>query len=202
MLRQLRRPTPGVRPPEAAGVCIADAAVHVGASLTSNHHLADYCLRCIAGKCRHSDVAENIMKVASRSMLAALALGAATFAFAQGAPSVAPTDAPRGATHDCSGMTGTALATCQQLNRSMNRSAASGAGTPNECSGMTGAPLASCRRLNAAETAAPASAAGTSEDCSGQVGDALRACRTLNGQPTEYDSSAGSAAVAGGSARQ
>ena len=142
------------------------------------------------------------MKVASRSMRAALGWGAATWGFAQGAPAVAPTDAPRGATHDCSGMTGTALATCQQLNRSMNRSAASGAGTPNECSGMTGAPLASCRRLNAAETAAPAGAAGTSEDCSGQGGDALRACRTLNGQPTEYDSSAGSAAVAGGSARQ
>ena len=104
-------------------------------------------------------------------------------------------DAPRGATHDCSGMTGTALATCQQLNRNVNEPAPSGAGTPNDCSGMTGAPLASCRRLNAAETVAPTSSAGASEDCSGQVGDALKACRALNGQPTEYDVSTGGAAT-------
>jgi hypothetical protein len=94
-------------------------------------------------------------------------------------------------------MTGTALATCQQLNRNINEPAPSGAGTPNDCSGLTGAPLASCRRLNAAETLAPSSSAGASDDCSGQFGDALKACRTLNGQPTEYDVPTGDAATTG-----
>ena len=137
---------------------------------------------------------ENIMKVwAPRLALAALALCGATLGIAQ----LAPSAAPRGATHDCSGMTGTALATCQQLNRNVNEPAPSGAGTPNDCSGLTGAALASCRRLNAAETAAPRSSAGASEDCSGQVGDALKACRALNGQSTEYDVSAGGAATTG-----
>ena len=136
------------------------------------------------------------MKIcALRFTLVALALCAATSGFAQDAQNAA-----RGATHDCSGMTGTALATRQQLNRSPNERAPSGAGTPNDCSGLTGAPLASCRRLNAAETTAPGSSIGPSEDCSGQVGDALKACRTLNGQSTEYDSTAG-AAGAGGTAR-
>jgi hypothetical protein len=138
------------------------------------------------------------MKIASRSTLAALTLCAATFGFAQ----VAPSDAPRGATHDCSGMTGTALATCLQLNRNLTRPASSGAGTPNECSGMTGAPLASCRHLNAAETLAPAASADATDDCGGQIGDALKACRTLNGQPTEYDSSTGGPAAPGGGAQQ
>jgi hypothetical protein len=174
-------------------------AAYVGGSLTSNHHLADYRARCATAECRHLVMApETRMKIsASRYMLAALTLCAATLGSAQ----VAPSDAVRGATHDCTGMTGTALATCQQLNRNLNGPASSGAGTPNECSGMTGAPLASCRRLNAAETTAPASASGASNDCSGQVGDALKACRTLNGQSTEYDSAAG-AAAAGGSAQQ
>jgi len=129
------------------------------------------------------------MKVwAPRLAIAAVALGGATLGFAQTAPA---------ATHDCSGMTGTALATCQQLNRNINEPAPSGAGTPNDCSGLTGAPLASCRRLNAAETLAPSSSAGASDDCSGQVGDALKACRTLNGQPTEYDVPTGDAATTG-----
>ena len=130
------------------------------------------------------------MKVwAPRLAIAAVALGGATLGFAQTAPA---------ATHDCSGMTGTALATCQQLNRNINEPAPSGAGTPNDCSGLTGAPLASCRRLNAAETLAPSSSAGASEDCSGQVGDALKACRTLNGQ---YAVPTGGAAT-GGSPQQ
>src|SRR6476659_6038406 len=117
------------------------------------------------------------MKVwAPRLAIAAVALGGATLGFAQTAPA---------ATHDCSGMTGTALATCQQLNRNINEPAPSGAGTPNDCSGMTGAALASCRRLNAAETVAPNSSAGASEDCSGQVGDTLEACGAVNGQSTE-----------------
>jgi hypothetical protein len=133
---------------------------------------------------------ENVMKIASRCTLAALALCAATLGFAQGAPS----DVARGATHDCTGMTGTALATCQQLNRNGNGPARSGAGTPNECSGMTGAPLASCRRLNAAEALAPTTSAGGSDDCSGQAGDALKACRTLNGQSTDNAISTGAAA--------
>jgi hypothetical protein len=177
-----------------------NATADVGGSLTSNHHLADYRARCATAKCSHMMMPpEKTMKVsASRCTLAALTLGAAVFSFAQ----VAPSDAARGATHDCSGMTGTALATCQQLNRNLNAPAPSGAGTPNECSGMTGAPLASCRRLNAAETVAPSSSAGASEDCSGQVGDALRACRTLNGQATEYDLPIGGAAAAGGTAQQ
>ena len=129
------------------------------------------------------------MKVwAPRLAIAAVALGGATLGFAQTAPA---------ATHDCSGMTGTALATCQQLNRNINEPAPSGAGTPNDCSGLTGAPLASCRRLNAAETLAPSSAAGPNNDCSGQFGDALKACRTLNGQPTEYDVPTGDAATTG-----
>ena len=129
------------------------------------------------------------MKVwAPRLAIAAVALGGAMLGFAQTAP---------GATHDCSGMTGTALATCQQLNRNVNEPAPSGAGTPNDCSGLTGAPLASCRRVNAAETLAPSSAAGPNNDCSGQFGDALKACRTLNGQPTEYDVPTGDAATTG-----
>jgi hypothetical protein len=99
-------------------------------------------------------------------------------------------------------MTGTALATCQQLNRNAREPAPSGAGTPNDCSGLTGAPLASCRRLNAAETLAPTSSAGSSDDCGGQVGDALKACRTLNGQSTPYDFPSGTAATTGGSAKQ
>jgi hypothetical protein len=136
---------------------------------------------------------EYIMNVwTPRLAIAALALCGATLGFAQAGP---------GATHDCSGMTGTALATCQQLTRSVNEPAPSGAGATNDCSGLTGAPLASCRRLNAAETVAPSSSAGPSEDCSGQFGDALKACRALNGQPTEYDS-AGSAATAGSSTQQ
>jgi len=175
-----------------------DAAGDVGGSLTSNHHLADYPARCAAAKFIYTDAApEKPMKIcASRFTLAALALCAATSGFAQDAQNAA-----RGATHDCSGMTGTALATCQQLNRSPNERAPSGAGTPNDCSGLTGAPLASCRRLNAADTTAPASSIGPSEDCSGQVGDALKACRTLNGQSTEYDASTAGAAGAGGTAR-
>ena len=134
---------------------------------------------------------------APRLLITALALGGATLGFAQ----VAPTDASRGATHDCSGMTGTALATCQRLNRNLNAPAPSGAGTPNDCSGLTGAPLATCRRLNAAETLAPNSSAGGSEDCSGQFGDALKACRALNGQPTEYDATGG-ATTPNGSTQQ
>lgn len=118
----------------------------------------------------------------SRSLLAALALGSATLCYAQTVPDVGPTGAPRGATHDCTGMTGTALTTCQELNRNVNEPAPTGAGTANDCSGMTGAPLLSCRRLNAAEAQAQRSSAGASEDCSGQVGDALKACRALNGQ--------------------
>lgn len=173
------------------------ATADVGASLTSNHHFADYRMRCAPAEYSHTVIApEKIMKIASRCMFAALTLCAATLGSAQ----VVPSDAPRGATHDCSGMTGTALATCLQQNYTVNQPGRSGAGTPNECSGMTGAPLASCRRLNAAETAAPASGAGASQDCSGQVGDALKACRTLNGQPTDHDSSA--AGAAGGSAQQ
>jgi len=133
---------------------------------------------------------ENVMKVWDRRIaIAALAFGSATLCFAQTAPA---------ATHDCSGMTGTALATCQQLNRSVKEPAPTGTGTPNDCSGLTGAPLASCRRLNAAETLAPSSSAGASEDCSGQVGDALKACRTLNGQ---YAVPTGGAAT-GGSPQQ
>jgi len=140
---------------------------------------------------------EKSMKIcAPKFTLAALALYAATSGFAQDAQNAA-----RGATHDCSGMTGTALATCQQLNRTPNERAPSGAGTPNDCSGLTGAPLASCRRLNAADTTAPASSIGPSEDCSGQVGDALKACRTLNGQSTDYDASAAGAAGTGSTAR-
>ena len=141
---------------------------------------------------------ENTMKVGTpRLAVATLALCGATLSFAQ----LAPSAAPRGATHDCSGTTGTALETCLQLNRNVNEPAPSGAGTPNDCSGLTGAPLASCRRLNAADTTAPASSIGPSEDCSGQVGDALKACRTLNGQSTEYDASTAGAAGAGGTAR-
>jgi hypothetical protein len=132
---------------------------------------------------RTSMLPENIMKVwTPRLAVATVALCGATVGFAQ----LAPSAAPRGAAHDCSGTTGTALETCLQLNRNVNEPAPSGAGTPNDCSGMTGAPLASCRRLNAAETVAPNSSAGASEDCSGQVGDALKACRALNGQSTEY----------------
>jgi hypothetical protein len=181
-----------------AGLCrhhvTRDGRIDVGASLTSNHHLADYCSERATAKCRHDmDFPENIMKVwAPRLAIAALVFGGATLGFAQTAP---------GPTHDCSGMTGTALVTCQQLNRNVNEPAPSGAGTPNDCSGMTGAPLASCRRLNAAETLAPSSSAGASEDCSGQVGDALRACRALNGQSTEYDVPTGGA-VTSGSTRQ
>jgi hypothetical protein len=145
---------------------------------------------------------ENIMKVwAPRLVMAAVAavtLGGATLGFAQ----VAPSDAPPRATHDCSGMTGTALATCLQLNRNVNAPASSGAGIPNDCSGLTGAPLATCRRLNAAESVAPSTSAGASEDCSGQVGDALKACRALNGQPMEYDPSTSGAATTGGSTQQ
>jgi hypothetical protein len=137
---------------------------------------------------------ENVMKFwAPRLVIAAFAFSGATLGFGQTAS---------GATHDCSGMTGTALVTCQQLNRNVNEPAPSGAGTPNDCSGMTGAPLASCRRLNAAETVAPSSSAGASEDCSGQVGDALKACRALNGQSTEYDASTGGAAPTGASTPQ
>ena len=139
------------------------------------------------------------MKVwAPRLAIAALALCGATPGFAQLVPSAAPRDAA----YDCSGMAGTALTTCQQLNRNVNEPAPSGAGTPNDCSGLTGAPLASCRRLNAAEAVAPRSSAGASEDCSGQIGDALRACRALNGQSTEYDVSPGDAATTGSSAPQ
>lgn len=120
-----------------------------------------------------------------RFALAALALSG-TLCYAQTAPpGQAPADARRSATHDCSGMTGTALSTCQELNRGVNTAAPTGAGAPNDCSGMTGAPLDTCRRLNSAETAAPRSSAGTSADCSGQVGDALAACRALNGLPNE-----------------
>jgi hypothetical protein len=136
---------------------------------------------------------EHIMKVwVPRLAIAALALGGATLGFAQ---------TPAGASNDCSGMTGTPLATCQQMNRNVNEPAPTGVGAPNDCSGLTGAPLASCRRLNAAETLAPSSSAGASEDCSGQVGDALKACRTLNGQSTEYDVPASGAATASGSTR-
>lgn len=118
----------------------------------------------------------------SRTLFAALALSGATLCYAQTAPGVGPTDTLRGATHDCTGMTGTALTTCQELNRNVNEPAPTGAGTANDCSGMTGAPLFSCRRLNAAEARAQRSSAGAREDCSGQVGDALKACRALNGQ--------------------
>jgi hypothetical protein len=127
------------------------------------------------------------------AIAAALAFGGATLGFAQTAS---------GATYDCSGMTGTALATCQQLNRNVNEPAPSGAGTPNDCSGLTGAALATCRRLNAAEKVAPSSSAGAGEDCSGQVGDALKACRVLNGQSTEYDVSTGAAATTGDTSQQ
>jgi hypothetical protein len=167
----------------------------VGASLTSNHPLADFPSARPTAKCQQDlEVTENIMKSwAPKIVAAALALGGATLGFAQ----VGPSDAPRGATHDCAGMTGTALATCLQLNRNVNQAAPSGAGTPNDCSGMTGAPLATCRRLNAAETYAPSTAAGVSDDCSGQIGDALKACRALNGQSTENDTSTAGPATTG-----
>ncbi|HXU54414.1 MAG TPA: hypothetical protein VN744_03205 [Casimicrobiaceae bacterium] len=88
------------------------------------------------------------MKIcASRFTLAALALCAATSGFAQDAQNAA-----RGATHDCSGMTGTALATCQQLNRTPNERAPTGAGTPNDCSGQVGDALKACRTLNGQST--------------------------------------------------
>jgi hypothetical protein len=132
--------------------------------------------------------------MAAVAAFAAFALGGVTPGFAQVAPAVAPP----GATHDCSGMTGTALATCLQLNRNVNAPASSGAGTPNDCSGLTGAPLATCRHLNKAETVAPSSSAGASDDCSGQVGDALKACRALNGQPTDAAAPNGAGATGGG----
>jgi hypothetical protein len=120
-----------------------------------------------------------------RLLLAAVALGGATLCGAQTPAAMAPSDGARGATHDCSGMTGAALATCRELNRNAAGPAPTGAGTANDCSGMTGAPLVSCRRLNSAETEAPRTSVGTSEDCSDQIGDALKACRALNGQSTE-----------------
>ena len=61
-----------------------------------------------------------------RLAIAALAFSGATLGFAQ----VAPSDAPRGVTHDCSGMTGTALATCLQLNRNVNDAGAERRGHP------------------------------------------------------------------------
>lgn len=135
-----------------------------------------------------------------RFAFAALALAGATLCSAQTVPAnPAPAAAPRSTTHDCTGMTGTALSTCLELNRSVGAPAATGAGTPNDCSGLTGAPLDTCRRLNAAETVAPRSSAGASEDCSGQVGDALTACRALNGLPSEP---APSAAPPGGQSPQ
>jgi len=137
----------------------------------------------------------------SRSLFAALALSSATLCWAQTAPGVGPTDTPRGATHDCTGMTGSALTTCQDLNRNVNEPAQTGAGTANDCSGMTGAPLLSCRRLNAAEAQVQRSSAGTSEDCGGQVGDALKACRALNGQ-YEPDAATAGAGTTGANGTQ
>lgn len=127
-----------------------------------------------------------------KMIVAALALSGGSLGFAQGAPGGgASPAAPPGATHDCTGMVGTALATCRQLNRNAEVTAPTGAGTANDCSGMTGAPLFTCRRLNGAEAQAPQSSEGVSDDCSGQFGDALAACRALNGQS---DESAGAAA--------
>jgi hypothetical protein len=137
-------------------------------------------------------------------VLAALLSSSATLGFAQVTPGAraGATTAPPGATHDCSGMTGTALQTCQQLNRNADVPARTVAGTVNDCSGMTGAPLANCRRLNAAETESPTTGIGPSEDCSGQIGDALAACRALNGQPLEPDAAATTGAGAAGAAPQ
>ncbi len=137
-------------------------------------------------------------------VLAALLSSSATLGFAQVTPggSAGATNAPPGATHDCSGLTGTALQTCRHLNRNADVPAQTGAGTVNECSGMTGAPLATCRRLNAAETEAPTTGTGPSEDCSGQIGDALAACRALNGQPPEPDAAATTGAGTAGVAPQ
>ncbi len=183
----------------AAGQCrrpvTRDADINVGASLTSNHHLADYRCRRATAECSHDmDFSgEHHEGLGPESCNSRPRIGGATLGFAQ---------TPASASHDCSGMTGTALATCQQLNRNVNEPAPTGAGAPNDCSGLTGAPLASCRRLNAAETLAPSSSAGARDDCSGQVGDALKACRTLNGQSTEYDVPTGGAATASGSTRQ
>lgn len=125
-------------------------------------------------------------------VLTALLSSSAMLCLAQVAPGAraGATNAPPGATHDCSGLTGTALQTCRQLNRNADVPAQTGAGTVNDCSGMTGAPLANCRRLNAAETEAPTTPTGPSDDCSGQIGDALAACRALNGQPSEPDAAA------------
>lgn len=125
-----------------------------------------------------------------RFALAALALTGATLCCAQTIPTnPAQAAAPRGATYDCSGMNGTALSSCLELNRRAVAPAATSAG-PNDCSGLIGAPLDTCRRLNAAEAAAPRSSAGSSEDCSGQIGDALVACRALNGLSNEPATSA------------
>lgn len=100
---------------------------------------------------------------------------------------VVPRPAVRPANHDCAGMTGTALATCRELNRRADEPAKTGAGTTNDCSGLAGAPLLSCRRLNAANASAPRSSTGESQDCGGQIGDALSACRALNGEPESSD---------------
>lgn len=137
-------------------------------------------------------------------VLAGLLSSSATLGFAQVAPggNAGATNAPPGATHDCSGMTGAALETCRHLNRNADAPAQTGAGTVNDCSGMTGASLAACRRLNAAETEAPTSANGPSQDCSGQIGDALAACRALNGQPPEPDAAATTGAGTTGAAPQ
>jgi hypothetical protein len=134
----------------------------------------------------------GIMKSTPKMIVAALALSGGTLCFAQDAPGAgAPPATPHGATHDCTGMIGTALATCRQLNRNANEAAPTSAGTANDCSGMTGAPLFTCRRLNEAEAEAPRSGAGISDDCSGQIGDALRACRALNGESDEFPGAAG-----------
>ena len=130
-----------------------------------------------------------------RFALAALALTGSVLCFAQTGPTPgAGSNVRADATHDCSGMTGTALSTCVELNRGIDATA-TGAGTPNDCSGMTGAPLDTCRRLNHAETTAPRSSAGRSDDCSGQVGDALAACRALNDLPNAPGTSATAPAV-------
>jgi hypothetical protein len=68
-----------------------------------------------------------------------------------------------GATHDCSGMTGTALATCQQLNRNVNdrRRAGAGAGT---ISGMTAAHACELPASERSQTVARAVARAPSEE--------------------------------------
>ena len=55
-----------------------------------------------------------------RSLLAALALGSATLCYAQTVPDVGPTGTPGGATHDCTGMTGTAQTESEEFHKTYN----------------------------------------------------------------------------------